>query len=204
MSHPWEAIYRKEGRVFQEPFHGFAQVLEVFRTSSCRRILDLGCGNGRHVVALARAGLQAAGVDISATALRLTRDWLAALNLEADTVAADMRVPLPFGNASFDGILSTQVIHHALAAQVRGAIGEIHRVLVPGGMAFVTVAGRTHADTTYQEIEPGTFIPLSGSEQGLPHHIFSESELRAEFSAFKVHEVSRRAEGKVLAVWAEK
>ncbi|MGB3716553.1 MAG: class I SAM-dependent methyltransferase [Candidatus Promineifilaceae bacterium] len=172
MDHPWEKIYRTEGRVFGEPFPRFYETVRTFKEYGCSTILDLGCGNGRHVVGLAREGFAATGLDISPTGLGLTQNWLNEENQRAQLVLADMRHPLPIRDEFFDGLFSTQVIHHALLADVRRTIGEIWRILVPGGVAFVTVAGRIHNDTEYVEIEPGTYLPQTGSEAGLPHHIF--------------------------------
>ena len=109
-----------------------------------------------------------------------------------------------FKAESFDGLLSTQVIHHALLSEVRITIAEIWRVLANGGIAFVTVAGKKQAGEIYEEIESNTYIPLHGTEKGLPHHIFTEEELRSEFRMFEIREISRRDEGRVLALWLEK
>lgn len=201
VSHPWEAIYAREGRIFTDPIPAFSDVSERFVHHSCRRILDLGCGNGRHVIALVKQGFETVGLDISPTGLRLTREWLEAEAIHAGLVAADFRHQLPFIGGCFDGLISTQVIHHAKIKEVRMAIAEIWRVLKDDGMAFVTVAGRKHKDLPYEEIEPGTFIPLEGTEKGLPHHIFTEEELRREFSAFHVQQMERRAEGRVIISW---
>jgi SAM-dependent methyltransferase len=202
--HPWEKIYRREGRVFPDPFPTFDQVLQEFLDRKCINILDLGCGNGRHVIHLVRAGFKVLGSDISITGLKLTREWLEQEGLEASTIWSDMRHPLPFKESSITGVLSTQVIHHALLSEIRTTIHEIHRVLTPGGLAFVTVSGKKHDDQEYLEIEPGTFLPMTGTEKGLPHHIFTEDELRFEFRSFDIKDISQRAEGKVLAVLAEK
>jgi SAM-dependent methyltransferase len=134
----------------------------------------------------------------------MTRAWLAEKGLAAGVVLADMRDPLPFCDGAFEGLLSTQVIHHALIAAIRGTIREIWRVLVSGGLAFVTVSADEAHKEGSREIEPGTFVPLSGSEAGLPHHMFSEEELRTEFQDFYPLETSLRAEGKVLAILAQK
>ena len=203
-NHPWELIYQKDGRVFAEPIPDFMTIVQEFSRQGCQRILDLGCGNGRHVLALQKLGFNTTGLDISISGLRLTSEWVGAEGKQAGLVEADMRRPLPFRSGSFDGLLSTQVIHHALLAEVRTAISEIWRVLCRGGLAFVTLAGMMDEDKKYEEIENGTFIPLEGSEKGLPHHIFAEQELASEFSAFQIREISRRAEGKVLAAWLVK
>jgi len=156
------------------------------------------------VVHLAREGFRVHGTDVSPTGLHMTRAWLAEKGLAAGVVLADMREPLPFCDGAFEGLLSTQVIHHALIAAIRGTIREIWRVLVSGGLAFVTVSADEAHKEGSREIEPGTFVPLSGPEAGLPHHMFSEEELRTEFQDFYPLETSLRAEGKVLAILAQK
>jgi SAM-dependent methyltransferase len=200
-NHPWELIYKRDGRVFTEPFPRFKSVARIFAQHQCRRILDLGCGNGRHVVALIKEGFNTIGLDISSSGLHSAREWLVEENLQAGLVSADMRQYLPFEAESFDGLLSTQVIHHALISEIRVTIAEMWRVLTNGGIAFVTVAGMKNESEVYEEVEPGTFVPLDGNERGLPHHIFTKDELCSEFGAFQIREIRRRAEGKVLALW---
>lgn len=201
--HPWEIIYKKNGRVFPEPFPRFHEVVDLFVEHGCSEILDLGCGSGRHTVHLAKENFKTFGLDISLTGLGLAQEWLREQGLECRIVLSDFRHPLPFHEGSFSGMFSTQVIHHARIAAIRLAIREIWRVLSSGGVAFVSVAARKD-DEEFIEIEPGTIVPLTGSEAGLPHHIFSEEELRMEFRDFKVMDVSLRAEGKVLVITALK
>lgn len=204
IDHPWEKIYQEKGRVFPEPFPRFAEIAAIFKDHGCQTILDLGCGNGRHVVHLAHLGFRVTGADISPTGLGLTQSWLAEEEQRAGLVQADFREPLPFRTGSFDCLLSTQVIHHALAAEVHGAIREIWRVLVPGGLAFVTVTAGNHDDEEFRDIEPGTFVPLKGPEAGLPHHVLTEDGLLAAFGQFQVEEVRLVAGGRVRTILAQK
>ena len=203
-AHPWEMIYRKNGRVFPEPFARFDEVADTFRAHGCQLVLDIGCGSGRHVVHLTRQGFRALGLDISPTGLHLAQAWMKDAGYEPILALGDAREPLPFRDNSIQGVLSTQVIHHARIDAVRLAIGEIWRVLEPGGLAFVTVSGRRDPGLEFEEIETGTFVPLSGPEAGLAHHIFTVEELRSEFQDYRVLELSVRAEGAVLAVLAQK
>ena len=199
-----DEVFRKEGRVFDEPFQRFPEIVRAFRECGYSRLLDLGCGSGRHIVHLAREGFRVHGTDIAPTGLRMAQAWLAEEGLAGGLALADMREPLPFRDGVFEGLLSTQVIHHAPISAVRGTIREIWRVLASGGLVFVTVsADQDHKEGAW-EIELGTFVPLLGPEAGLPHHIFSEEELRSEFQDFHLLETSLRAGGKVLAVMAEK
>jgi len=202
--HPWENIFKNDGWPFYEPFPRFGEIIQIFRDNGCCHILDLGCGNGRHIVHLEKEGFRTVGVDISPTGLQLTQQRLVSEKLKTELVLADIRFPLPFRNNSFDGLLSTQVIHHARVAQVRLAIHEIWRIISSDGLTFVTVSGKMDEDEEYEEIEPNTFVPLSGDEKGLPHHIFNVNEVREAFRAFILEDVSVRAEGHVIAILARK
>lgn len=202
--HAWERIYAKDGRVFTELMPLFHEAAQKFSENQNHRIFDLGCGNGRHVIAFQKLGFDVTGFDISMTGLELTSAWLTEENLKGKLVAGDGRHSLPFRSASFDGLISTQVIHHALLSEIRHTILEIYRVLSVGGLALITVAGQIHHDTIYEEIEPGTFVPQDGSEAGLPHHIFTEEELLQEFGAFRILDISRSDSGKVIIIWLKK
>jgi ubiquinone/menaquinone biosynthesis C-methylase UbiE len=204
--HPWEKIYSQEGRVFTEHLPALDEVAQRFQAESCHTVLDLGCGNGRHVVALAGMGFQVIGLDISLTGLKLSQQWLEESQQQAALVQSDSRHPLPLAENCLDGLLSTQVIHHALQDEVLLAISEIYRVLKPGGSAFVTVPCRSRSQrrSNSQQIEEYTFLPLEGQEAGLPHHIFSEERLREAFKAFEILEVSDRDNGRILAIWVQK
>jgi len=204
--HPWEKIHREGKWDLKEPFPRFGEVVEAFKKHDFRSVLDLGCGSGRHVVALGEAGIAVTGLDISPSGLAATREWVDERTewAPARLVQADMRDGLPFRNGAFDGIMSFQVIHHAMLAEVLGTIDEIWRILKPGGIVVVSVAGRIHDDEEYEEVEQGTYLPKTGWEAGVPHVIFDEERLRQAFSEFQVDFVERRAEGRVVMVQAQK
>jgi SAM-dependent methyltransferase len=186
---PWDDIFRREGRVFDSPAPVVHHVAEVLQEHGCRHVVDLGCGSGRHSVFLAQRGFDVIGIDSSPSALELARNWHADERLPARLVRADMRLPLPLISRVCDAVISTQVIHHARLATVRGTAREIARILRPGGVLFVSVPSRTVVEETFLEVEPSTFVPTTGKEAGLPHHIFSADELASLFPGFDVLEL---------------
>lgn len=202
--HPWEKIFQRDGRVLTDLLPAFHQAVVRFSEQGCLKLLDLGSGCGRHLVGFSKAGFEICGMDISRSGLVLTQDWLAEGGIGADLVQGDFRQAFPFQGESFQGIFSTQVIHHALIEQIRFTIREIWRVLRPGGMAFITVAGSRRTSVPSREIEPGTFLPLEGDEKGLPHHIFDLEEVRREFSRFEILDLEPRDDGRVLITWVQK
>jgi SAM-dependent methyltransferase len=202
--HPWENIFKNNLWPHMQPFQGFGEVVEVYKKNGVKTVLDLGCGNGRHTIHLEARGFKTFGVDISISGLQQTQHRYVSATLIPNLVLSDIRFPLPFRDNVFDGLLSTQVIHHAFIAQIQLTIHEIWRVMISDGVAFVTVAGKLDEGGEFEEVEPDTYVPLTGDERGLPHHIFDINEVYDKFSRFNIEDVSIRAGGHVIAIYLRK
>jgi SAM-dependent methyltransferase len=190
----WDEIFRRDGRTFVEPAPVVVQFTKELRAGEYPRVLDLGCGSGRHILEMARMGLDVYGLDNSPAALSLAAQWLVEESQTALLVLADVCQPLPFRNNAFDALVSTQVIHHALLGTVQATAREIARVVRPGGKILVSVPSGKDACDDSVEVEPRTFVPLTGAEKGLPHHFFTPEELPKLFAPFRTEEVSVKGE----------
>jgi ubiquinone/menaquinone biosynthesis C-methylase UbiE len=127
---------------FRELFDTLAaEFLEQLREA--RRLLDVGCGPGQFTVHAAEALPDAHvwGIDLAPTMIELARRHAsaspAAARLHFDV--ADV-AHLPFPDAHFDTVLSSGSIKH-WPDPIAG-LREIHRVLAPGGRAFVIEMNR--------------------------------------------------------------
>jgi len=103
-------------------------------------VLEIGCGTGVHTKLLAEAGARVSAVDLTPTAVALTRRRLELAGLSADVREADAE-SLPYDDSSFDFMWSWGVIHHS--ADTDRVIAEIARVLRPGGRIAFMVYHRT-------------------------------------------------------------
>jgi SAM-dependent methyltransferase len=89
-----------------------------------RRILDVGCGDGRLVRELAGRGAEAIGVDASLRMLQAASD-------DGGAVALARAEALPFPAASFDVVVAVTVL--CFVEDARTMLGDMVRVLRPGG-----------------------------------------------------------------------
>lgn len=108
-----------------------------------RGFLDIGSNWGRWSLAASRAGYAAVGVDPSLDAVQAARRVTSQLDLSAAFLVADARW-LPFADESFDVVFSYSVFQHLRREDVRSALDEVRRVLVPGGLSVIempTAAG---------------------------------------------------------------
>jgi SAM-dependent methyltransferase len=109
------------------------------------RVLDMGCGAGRHAFELYRRGTDVVAFDQDADELSAVADMFAAMRAagevpdgaEADVKQGDA-LQLPFADGEFDRVVAAEVLEHIPADEA--AIAELVRVLRPGGTMAVTVS----------------------------------------------------------------
>ncbi len=96
-------------------------------------VLDIGCGNGRNLIHLAKTyGSQGSGFDNSDEAIRQAKKAGVVLSTISFSVH-DIREPLPFPDASFDLVLDLMVSHHLSKKEHVLYMKEVLRVLKPDG-----------------------------------------------------------------------
>lgn len=108
------------------------------------RVLDMGCGAGRHAFELYRRGADVLAFDQDAEELAAVRDMFGAMaaagevpeGAEADVKQGDA-LQLPFADGEFDRVVAAEVLEHI--PDDATAIAELARVLRPGGTMAVTV-----------------------------------------------------------------
>ena len=108
------------------------------------RVLDLGCGGGRHAFEVYRRGGRVVAFDHDQDELRGVAGMAAAMRAggeapppaRAHAVRGDATA-MPFGDGMFDRVIAAEVLEHIRCDQ--RALAEIARVTRPGGLVAVTV-----------------------------------------------------------------
>jgi tellurite methyltransferase len=173
----WDKYWRDEAYVARnwlDPDAEIVRLAPAMKTHKVQKVLDLGCGVGRHLVYLGRQGFEMHGLDISSAGVERCRKELEQHGLQATVQLADM-LAIPYPDQSFDWVLSVQVIYHTTADTLKQAIQHVRTKLKPGGFFFVTFppADNISSDSG-QEIEPRTYRKEEDGESILHHYVVSE------------------------------
>jgi len=158
----------------QEQFGGidiylFDQLLKG-RITSEMRVLDAGCGAGRNLVYFFRSGFNTSGVDQSSEAIAQIRSLAAQLapHLPVDNFRVGAIEQMPFGDESFDVVISSAVLHFARdEAHWRAMVEEMWRVLKPGGIFFARLASTIGMEDQVRQIEGRRYRLPDGSDRFL-------------------------------------
>lgn len=108
-----------------------------------RRVLDAGCGDGRNLVYFLQRGFACFGIDREPASVEHVRALAAELGAEnsADHFFVGEIDRLPWGDGSMDAVLCSAVLHFAAdEAHFGRMVGEMWRVLAPGGLFFARLA----------------------------------------------------------------
>jgi SAM-dependent methyltransferase len=154
MTQPGESVSFDRAAGFYDATRRFSPQVSAAQTAQLREALrdvsdptlEIGVGTGRVALPLAAAGQRLVGVDISAAMLAALRDKSpGALPL----VRADA-TRLPFRNGSFGGAVVAHVLH--LVSDWRAVVGELRRVVGPGGVLLVTRGAQSSGAGLHAEI----------------------------------------------------
>jgi len=124
-----DLMKRTDIEAFSEKYWGFDE-------SQGKSILDIGCGPGWLTVTYASAGAAVTAVDLTQTAVDITKSVLASKSLKADVKVANAE-QLPFGDCSFDIVVSSGVLHHT--PDTNRCFAEAFRVTNHGGIGRITL-----------------------------------------------------------------
>lgn len=135
------------------------------------RVLDLGCGGGRHLACLAREGFEVYGLDYNSVALDQARRAVTGEGQAARLALADVADP-PFADGMFDIVLAWGVLFHTTTDRAETMLRQIRRMLRPGGRLLANwrvdeddlrKRGRQIGDGTYLMSERASSFGLAGT-----------------------------------------
>jgi SAM-dependent methyltransferase len=173
----WEAM---------PPIQEVVDMADRLEAEGRSRVLDIGCGLGRHTVYLAARGFEVTATDNALAALSACKANLEEAGLTANVIETEM-TDYPFPDGHFDGAIGSHVIHHTDRATLERILVEVTRTLAPGGyFVWVTPTPRHMHCGRGAEIEPGTWVNAEHPEGPIPHHYSTEEEVRELLHAYDI------------------
>ncbi len=118
--------------------------LERLRVRPGEKVLDAGCGEGRHCFGALERGAHVIGLDLDVASLRANAGSLRQRAAECGSMGEMIHgntFQLPFADAAFDKVICSEVMEHV--HDYRGAARELARVTKPGGCVAVTIPTAT-------------------------------------------------------------
>lgn len=139
--HPHDEVIRFVSRFIRKRV-GLDEFQDVSAELAGGRILDLGCGIGRHVIYCHEMGLDAWGIDLSDSAVRVARQWAERRGVPE----LDQRIrqgditSLPYEDGFFTCAVSHGVLDSMPFGTARAGCCELARVIQPGGLFYCDLA----------------------------------------------------------------
>jgi SAM-dependent methyltransferase len=119
-------------QVLYSPWAAGESRLQLLGDLAGRRVLDLGCGSGENAVAMAEAGAEVTGLDISPKQIDRARGLAAARGVSIDFRCGDMHDAAIWDGLRCDLILATYVLPYSRYLDT--LLGHCRSALAPGGM----------------------------------------------------------------------
>lgn len=178
-----EDLFREHYGAFTRPTHGRLALAEVdFFLAAANlptgsQVVDIGCGDGAHALALAQRGYRATGLDASRSQLARAQKANDALGSSAMFVLDDMRQPVTKG--PFDGALcfGTTLGYFSDEDNVR-VVRAMRELLIPGGRIMVQVLNR---DAVIAR------LPTRSWWQGIGCLVLDEAEMNFFANRLRIH-----------------
>jgi ubiquinone/menaquinone biosynthesis C-methylase UbiE len=136
-------------------------------------VLDLGCGNGKHLPVMKAKGWRIIGIDIAEEAIWICRGT-------ADLIVGD-GCTLPFKDHTFHAVIGIHILGHLTKMARPDLIHEVERIVRKDGTFYCTVfsTGDMRCGSG-EEVEPFTY-----RRRGIITHYFTEEELSQLQGPFK-------------------
>jgi SAM-dependent methyltransferase len=182
----WDETYKQKEFFGSEPSELGLRALQVFKERGVKKILELGCGQGRDTWLLLSNDLEVTALDYSETGVCYMRDKSKEMGLNRRFLvhAQDVRKGIPLPDGSFDAIYSHMFFTMEMTeAEIAAIMKECLRVLRPGGLNMYSV--RNFHDPHY-----GKFTyrgeDMYENPMGFVVHFFDEAKIRRLSQGYEV------------------
>jgi len=195
MDNVWDNVYEKDTSFFgDEPSKFALSCYDLMKKNDVKKILEIGCGQGRDCLFFTSKGIEVAALDYSKVAIDGLSEHAKQKNLCVDAHVYDVKKPLPFDSSSFDAVYSHMFLSMRFSSdELKFILSEIKRILKDNGFHFFSV--RNHNDKFYTK---GTKVDDDVYDiNGFQIRFFTRQEIEDLLAGFKILEIKEDYEDPV-------
>jgi SAM-dependent methyltransferase len=151
MSDLWNKVYSSDTSFFgDDPSNFGLECYKEFKKHGVKKILELGCGQGRDTIFFASNDLDVVAIDSSQVAIDVLSKITFEKNLPLKAMVHNASEGIPFDNSYFDAVYSHMFFNMRFTDdQLKYLFGEVNRVLKNGGLNLFSV--RSDNDAMYRK-----------------------------------------------------
>ena len=190
MADNWNEYWKDPANLefWSRPDKSVVTLLQAIDRSRVNRVLDLGCGIGRHSIISAKAGLNVTAMDQSPEALNILRNKMQEEGVSLKIIEGSLS-PSLFPRNYYDLIIAFNVVYHGFRQDMQNSINVASYWLKQGGLFFFTCP--TRRDGKFgngEKVAPNTYRPLNSVHPGDLHYFSDELDLMDFLRGFRVKE----------------
>ncbi len=160
----------------------------LWKKKNKKRILDLGCGLGRHSMLFYEYGFDVTVCDITPFCINYLKTIQEKRNITFPVIECDM-LNMPFKNNSFDCIYAYHVLSHTNLEGFKKLFNKIYDILDKDGEIFFDVLSKKcflYNGSGYPKIDSNTVLSQAENEMNIPHICFDYDELINILNKFEI------------------
>jgi len=183
----WEKKFKKGWGEAKRPEPHLLEFFEKYKDEIGPKILDIGSGEGRHLIPFAKAGYDLTGLELTEKGIEITQNKQNQEKTKAKLVRGNFH-NLPFKDNVYDTVISTQAMQHNIWRGAEAAFAEAARVLKPNGLFFLRVNSDKNAIPESAEMikdKGQTWVRDEEGKSGV-HHSFSLDEFEELANKFNL------------------
>lgn len=187
----WFDIFKKQYYVENYPSEQIVRFLMRYKKNKKNKlnqfkVLDLGCGIGRHALLASEIGFDSYAIDVVSSSINIVKNKSMENNLKVNCQIGSMN-DLPYNDNFFDIIISFGVFDHVLFDDAKKGINEIQRTLKKNGLVYLKLETTNSFEKKYgKKIGKNTFILTCDCEKNIIQHYFSKKEIKELFKNFTI------------------
>jgi ubiquinone/menaquinone biosynthesis C-methylase UbiE len=173
---------------WEKPSPEIYPLIKKWQKQGFKKVLDLGCGVGRHSILFAQNGFNVDAFDLSESGIEELKKKIGKEKLPIKLMIGDM-LSLPYKNNSFDCLLAYHVVYHTDEKGIEKIIEEIKRVLKPGGEFFLDFNSKMSSafkNKKNKHLTDHVLFKTEGHEINIPHYYADKKDVHSLLTGFEI------------------